>query len=211
MRFVFRLCVGMKFMFHIAVRDQSAASTKPGYVGSEQCKSCHAALYARWTKTRMANLVRDPAVHPEAITPDLKSGSPLVTFHKDDIGLSAFISVLIFHTTGSWNRTNSARQVSRISRTERRTKTACKATTSSRVLCTHAESCARAAMMCMEQRIQPTSLSQPLFSALSATGRSRPSAHIRQRFRNTLTIKKGLQETSAWRATCPALSRLSRT
>ena len=61
------------------------ASTKAGYVGSERCKSCHAGIYARWIKTRMANVVLDPTVHPDAITPDLNSGNPLITFRKEDI------------------------------------------------------------------------------------------------------------------------------
>jgi hypothetical protein len=33
----------------------------------------------------MANVVRDPKVHPEAIIPDLSKPDPLVTFTKDDI------------------------------------------------------------------------------------------------------------------------------
>jgi predicted CXXCH cytochrome family protein len=33
----------------------------------------------------MANVVRDPKVHPEAIIPDLSRGDPLVTFTKNDI------------------------------------------------------------------------------------------------------------------------------
>lgn len=55
------------------------------YVGSAQCKSCHESIYGRWSKTLMANVVRDPKVHPEAVTPDLKSPNPLVTFTVDDI------------------------------------------------------------------------------------------------------------------------------
>jgi len=43
------------------------------YVGSAACKSCHSAIYNRWSKTRMANVVRDPKTHPEAIIPDLAS------------------------------------------------------------------------------------------------------------------------------------------
>ena len=33
----------------------------------------------------MANVVRDPRDHPEAIIPDLSAGDPLVTFTKEDI------------------------------------------------------------------------------------------------------------------------------
>src|SRR5260370_5270341 len=55
------------------------------YVGSAECKSCHASIYERWKKTPMANVVRDPREHPEAIIPDLSKPDPLVTFTKDDI------------------------------------------------------------------------------------------------------------------------------
>ena len=55
------------------------------YVGSTACKTCHAAIYERWSKTRMANVVRDPKTHPDAILPDLSKPDPLVKFTKDDI------------------------------------------------------------------------------------------------------------------------------
>jgi predicted CXXCH cytochrome family protein len=55
------------------------------YVGSAACQSCHSEVYDRWKKTRMANVVLDPKVHPEAIIPDLSKPDPLVTFNKDDI------------------------------------------------------------------------------------------------------------------------------
>jgi predicted CXXCH cytochrome family protein len=71
-----------------------------GYIGSAACKRCHESVSARWSKTRMANVVMDPKQHPEAIIADLskpdrlltstredsKSDSP-VTFTKDDIAL----------------------------------------------------------------------------------------------------------------------------
>lgn len=55
------------------------------YVGSAACKDCHKDIYARWSETRMANVVRDPHEHPDAITPDLSKPDPLLTFTKDDI------------------------------------------------------------------------------------------------------------------------------
>jgi predicted CXXCH cytochrome family protein len=55
------------------------------YTGSSACKVCHAATYERWSKTRMANVVRDPKTHPDAILPDLSKPDPLVKFTKDDI------------------------------------------------------------------------------------------------------------------------------
>ena len=55
------------------------------YVGSKACESCHRDIYERWKQTRMANVVRDPHEHPDAIAPDLTKPDPLVTFTKDDI------------------------------------------------------------------------------------------------------------------------------
>ena len=57
------------------------------YVGSGACRTCHPAIYNRWSKTRMANVVRDPKVHPEAIIPDFSKSDPNLTFTKDAIGL----------------------------------------------------------------------------------------------------------------------------
>ncbi|HEY6991476.1 MAG TPA: cytochrome c3 family protein [Bryobacteraceae bacterium] len=57
------------------------------YTGSAACKTCHAQIYQRWSHTRMANVVRDPKEHPDAILPDLSKPDPLVKFTKDDIAL----------------------------------------------------------------------------------------------------------------------------
>jgi predicted CXXCH cytochrome family protein len=63
----------------------SGTGAVPAYVGSATCARCHAAVYDRWKKTRMANVVRDPKEHPEAIIPDLSKPDPVVTFTKDQI------------------------------------------------------------------------------------------------------------------------------
>jgi predicted CXXCH cytochrome family protein len=55
------------------------------YVGSAACKDCHQNVYDRWSKSLMANVVRDPRQHPDAIIPDLSKPDPLLTFSKDDI------------------------------------------------------------------------------------------------------------------------------
>ncbi|MEO8630018.1 MAG: c-type cytochrome [Betaproteobacteria bacterium] len=57
------------------------------YVGSAACRDCHTDIYDRWKKTRMANVVRDPRDHPDAIIPGLLKPDPLVTFGKDEIAL----------------------------------------------------------------------------------------------------------------------------
>jgi predicted CXXCH cytochrome family protein len=58
------------------------------FVGSESCKSCHAEIYNHWKQTRMANVVRDPKVHPEAVIPDFSKPDPVRTF---DLGDVAFV------------------------------------------------------------------------------------------------------------------------
>jgi len=63
----------------------AGSPTSASYVGSDACKSCHTSIYERWRKTRMANVVRDPREHPDAIIPDLSKPDPLLTFTKDDI------------------------------------------------------------------------------------------------------------------------------
>jgi predicted CXXCH cytochrome family protein len=60
-------------------------SAQPRYAGSAACKTCHSAVYGRWRNTRMANVVRDPNEHPDAILPDLSKPDPLLTFRKSDI------------------------------------------------------------------------------------------------------------------------------
>jgi predicted CXXCH cytochrome family protein len=67
-------------------KQQEAAVLAAHYVGSQACASCHREIYDRWRKTRMANIVRDPKVHPDAIIPDLSKADPkIVNFTKNDI------------------------------------------------------------------------------------------------------------------------------
>jgi len=65
--------------------DQAAMT--PHYVGSVVCKSCQAEIYARWKKTPMANVVRDPRENPGVTLPDLAKPDPLVRITKDQITL----------------------------------------------------------------------------------------------------------------------------
>jgi predicted CXXCH cytochrome family protein len=55
------------------------------YVGSQACKSCHEDQFARWTKTKMANVVTDPKAHPEVVIPDFSKADPSLTFTLDDV------------------------------------------------------------------------------------------------------------------------------
>jgi predicted CXXCH cytochrome family protein len=64
-----------------------AAGGVSHYVGSAACQPCHAEIYEHWKKTPMANVVRDPREHPEAIIPDFSVTNALVNFTKYDIAL----------------------------------------------------------------------------------------------------------------------------
>ena len=66
-------------------REQRISNTAK-YVGSESCRKCHAGIYQRWAKTPMANVVRDPRQHPEAILPDLKTNH-VAPFTIDEVAL----------------------------------------------------------------------------------------------------------------------------
>ncbi|MGH9482397.1 MAG: cytochrome c3 family protein [Terriglobales bacterium] len=57
------------------------------YVGSQACAGCHAAIYASWRKTPMANVVRDPRLHPEAVLGDFHQPNPLVQFNLAQVAL----------------------------------------------------------------------------------------------------------------------------
>jgi predicted CXXCH cytochrome family protein len=66
--------------------QQQVTAESAHYVGSEACEKCHAEIYAHWKKTPMANVVRDPKTHPDAIIPDLRT-NPLMKFTKEDVAL----------------------------------------------------------------------------------------------------------------------------
>jgi len=55
------------------------------YIGSASCRPCHTAVYDRWAKTRMANVVVDPRQHPERVLPDFSKPDPALTFSLNDV------------------------------------------------------------------------------------------------------------------------------
>jgi len=67
-----------------AQQQETAESAR--YVGSAACEKCHAEIYAHWKKTPMANVVRDPSTHPDAIIPDLRT-NPINKFTKEQVAL----------------------------------------------------------------------------------------------------------------------------
>jgi predicted CXXCH cytochrome family protein len=65
-------------------QTQQAATGSAHYAGSQACAKCHADVYDRWKKTPMANIVRDPRQHPDAIIPDLATNT-VARFSRDQI------------------------------------------------------------------------------------------------------------------------------
>src|SRR5262245_61335684 len=60
---------------------QAAANTtdvKERYVGSRACERCHAAIFERWSHTRMANVVTDPKASPNVVLGDFSKPNPIV-------------------------------------------------------------------------------------------------------------------------------------
>ncbi|HEX4637272.1 MAG TPA: cytochrome c3 family protein [Rhizomicrobium sp.] len=64
---------------------QTSAVLAAHYVGSKACQSCHQEVYARWQKTAMANVMRDPKTHPDAIAADPATAPEELRFSKDDV------------------------------------------------------------------------------------------------------------------------------
>src|SRR5205809_4379516 len=60
-------CLGGGLTSLSSAQDASHSGSKPGFTGSESCRKCHEELYQGWQQTRMANVVRDPQKHPEAV------------------------------------------------------------------------------------------------------------------------------------------------
>lgn len=65
--------------------QQQASQPTRKFVGSAACKSCHEAAYSGWRQTRMANVVRDPKLHPDAVLGDFAHPDPVRTFTLDKV------------------------------------------------------------------------------------------------------------------------------
>ena len=79
------LSTALVFVVLQELRPAAQPAPDPGYVGSAACRQCHERAYDLWKDTLMANVVRDPKAHPDAIIPDLAAKDPLITFTKDQI------------------------------------------------------------------------------------------------------------------------------
>lgn len=76
------LASGLVFLAAVAGYGQEV---KAHFVGSESCKGCHAETYKGWKQTRMANVVLDPKMHPEAVLGDFVRVEPLRGFGLDQV------------------------------------------------------------------------------------------------------------------------------
>jgi predicted CXXCH cytochrome family protein len=65
--------------------QQPAPGAKRKFVGSAACKPCHEATYDGWRQTRMANVVRDPKLHPDAVLGDFNHPDPVRSFTLDQV------------------------------------------------------------------------------------------------------------------------------
>jgi predicted CXXCH cytochrome family protein len=61
------------------------AETQSQFTGSESCRKCHAKEFNGWKQTRMANVVRDPKLHPEAVLGDFNHPDPNRPFDLDKV------------------------------------------------------------------------------------------------------------------------------
>ncbi len=80
--------VGAFLALWLAGVQASGQEAAAHYVGSQACERCHATQYTGWRQTRMANVVRNPADHPDAVLGDFTHHDPLVTF---DLKQVAFV------------------------------------------------------------------------------------------------------------------------
>jgi predicted CXXCH cytochrome family protein len=82
------LIVGVNGLGACSAVSPAPAEGPKAFVGSAACESCHKDVYARWKDTLMANVVRDPKVHPNAILGDFSTPNPLVTFTTNDVAFT---------------------------------------------------------------------------------------------------------------------------
>jgi predicted CXXCH cytochrome family protein len=76
------VCLVGALLFSAVAYGQQAAAH---FTGSESCKGCHVKAYEGWKKTRMANVIQDPKVHPDAVLGDFLHADPLRTFGLDEV------------------------------------------------------------------------------------------------------------------------------
>jgi predicted CXXCH cytochrome family protein len=84
-----KLVIFIRSLGPLTAKEETQQAQETGaarYVGSQACEKCHERIYNRWKKTPMANVVRDPHEHPEAIIPDLATNT-VSKFKREDVAL----------------------------------------------------------------------------------------------------------------------------
>jgi predicted CXXCH cytochrome family protein len=76
------VAIAVAFSLHAQPRTTPKART---FVGSAACRSCHQAAFKGWRQTRMANVIRDPKTHPDAVLGDFAHDDPVRTFTLDQV------------------------------------------------------------------------------------------------------------------------------
>ena len=91
-RQVWQLVAFMRNLPTVAAREpqdisgqQTSAVLGAHFVGSKSCQSCHQEVFARWQKTAMANVLRDPKTHPDAFAADPATAPEELRFNKEDV------------------------------------------------------------------------------------------------------------------------------
>lgn len=64
--------------------EEAGVRDSAHYVGSQACERCHEAIYQRWKKTPMANVVRDPRNDPRAFLSDIATNT-VAPFKADQV------------------------------------------------------------------------------------------------------------------------------
>ena len=105
-RQVWQLVAYMRHLPMVAPLTPVSQQTPAGahYVGSKACAACHRDQYDRWVQTKMANVVRDPKAHPEAVAADFSKADPkIVTFGVKDVDFvyGSIWKQRFFHKAGS--------------------------------------------------------------------------------------------------------------
>ena len=75
----------MRLLTGLCALSLLAPAAAQTFVGSKACATCHSAVFQRWQKTRMANILQDAKAHPEVILGDFSKPNAAVTFRKEDI------------------------------------------------------------------------------------------------------------------------------
>jgi hypothetical protein len=83
-----RAILCMLLAFSLWTASGLAQESKAHFMGSESCKACHAEVYKSWKQIRMANVVRDPKEHPEAVLADFTHADQLQTFDLKDVAFT---------------------------------------------------------------------------------------------------------------------------